>query len=400
MAVLARPSKTESAQQRIETILIEHEKQSGQTLPRPVVIEGDLCDADLDLDAFGLRWISRHCDAVVHNAASLTFRGNHRDGEPWLSNVEGTRRMLALCRCAGIRRFHYVSTAYVCGLRTGRILESELDAGQSMGNDYESSKVEAEKLVRAAAFLDAPTIYRPAILVGDSRTGYTSSFHGLYALLKLAHTLVSKVVLGATGGETLVAAFGLTGKERKNFVPVDWVSAVMTHILGRPEHHGKAYHLVARRPLPVSTMAKLLQDAVERYSTLAKESDASRCDGQWFARNFRAQMEIYQSYWRDDPEFDDTNTAAAAPHLPCAELDDAMLMRMAKFAIETNFGKRRAARLAPERRAALHAPGFLRSGAVPAPRPNGEAAREPKTVDACLPFFVDKQQPLPGGKSS
>ncbi len=67
--------------------------------------------------------------AVVHSAASLKF---HDDGcgEPWLSNIEGTRNVLSLCEVAGVRKLHYVSTAYVCGLREGTIYESELDCGQ------------------------------------------------------------------------------------------------------------------------------------------------------------------------------------------------------------------------------------------------------------------------------
>ena len=58
------------------------------------------------------------------------------------------------------------------------MLETELDVGQTPGNDYEHSKIEAERLVRAADWLDPPTIYRPSIIVGDSRTGYTATFHG------------------------------------------------------------------------------------------------------------------------------------------------------------------------------------------------------------------------------
>ena len=208
MAVLVRPSKSESARQRIETMLREWELSLETALPRPVVLEGDLSEPDLGLDNRTLDWIERHCTSVVHNAASLVFRGDDPDGEPYRSNVEGTRRMLELCRCTGVRQFHYVSTAYVCGLREGRILESDIDLGQTAGNVYEKTKLQAEMLVRAADFLDPPTIYRPAIIVGDSQTGYTTTYHGFYAPLKLAHTMASKVARGATAGDLLVAAWG------------------------------------------------------------------------------------------------------------------------------------------------------------------------------------------------
>ena len=312
----------------------------GKALPRPVVFEGTLAEPDLNLDADAVRWISQHCTSVIHSAASLSFRsGEERTVEPWVTNVNGTRHVLDLCRRTGIREFHHVSTAYVCGLRTGRILESELDVGQAFGNDYERSKVESEKMVRNADFLRSLTVYRPAILVGDSRTGYTTTFHGFFALVRLAHTLVSRLVRGATASHRVLSALGLAGHEHKNFIPVDWVSEVMTHILGHPEHFGKTYHLVTSRPISVARVGALVQRAVETYSTLASESDASQCDAEWFSRNFLSELEVYRAYWRDDPQFDDTNTVAAAPELPCPVMDDAMLMRMARYAIESNFGK-------------------------------------------------------------
>ena len=340
-------------------------------LPRPVVIEGSLAEVDLGLDGGSRRWIGRNCDRVLHNAASLTFHVAP-DGEPYLSNVEGTQRLLELCRDMGIRQFHHVSTAYVCGLRGDRCRESELDVGQAFGNDYERSKVQAETMIRRAKYLDRATIFRPAIIVGDSQSGYTSTFHGFYALLKLAHTLARWIARGSTSAEALIAAFELSGDERKNFVPVDWVSAVMTHVLGRPEHHGKTYHLVARKPLLLCRMAHVIQEAVEAYSTLADESDATRCDGAWFQQAFKDQLEIYRPYWRDDPEFDYSNTAAAAPHLPCPAMDGATAMRLAKYAIETNFGKRRRRLLKPEFDVQQHLQRFSRpaeGAAGPGQRP-------------------------------
>ncbi len=339
MAVLARPSKQESAKQRIETILARWEEDLGQALPRPVVLEGDLSEVDLDLDSPSIEWISQHCDSLIHNAASLTFYSTDRNSEPWLSNVNGTRRVLELCRVAGIRKFHHVSTAYVCGMREDRVFENELDIGQEMGNDYERSKVEAEQAIHDADFLDAPTFYRPSIIVGDSRTGYTTTFHGFYAMLKLAHALVSKVVLGATGGAPLMAELGLGGPERKNFVPVDWVSAAITHLYSRPEHHGKTYHLTSPSPTRVADMTAVIQEAVETYSTLASPDDACRCDGEWFESTFSSELAIYRAYLRDDPNFDCTNLNAAAPHLPCPDISNEMLMRTAEFAIMTNFGR-------------------------------------------------------------
>ena len=311
LAVLARSNKRESARQRIESLLSRHEAELQMTLPRPVVLEGELNEANVGLDSADLRWLSRHCCSVIHNAANLTFHSNGREGEPWQSNVDGTKRILDLCRTTGIRQVHYISTAYVCGKREGRVLETELDVGQTPGNAYEHSKIDAEKLVRSASWIDPPTIYRPSIIVGDSQTGYTSTFHGFYVLVKLAHTLVSRMVRGSTGGRLLVGGLGLSGNECKNLVPVDWVSAVFTRIFSQSKHHGQCYHLVARRPPSLALIADVIQQAVEEYSTLADEEDSFVCDGSWFIENFGRQIEIYGAYWRDDPQFDDTHRAAA-----------------------------------------------------------------------------------------
>ncbi len=345
LAVLVRPTKRASARRRIESILSHFEAELRITLPRPVVIEGELTEVDLGLDGADLRWISRHCRSVIHSAANLTFHDNGRDGEPWRSNFDGTRRILDLCRTTGIRQFHYLSTAYVCGLRQGRVLETDLDVGQTPGNAYEHSKIETEKLVLATPWIDPPTIYRPAIIVGDSQTGYTATFHGFYVMVKLAHTLVSRMVRGSTAGRFLVEGLGLTGKECKNLVPVDWVSAVFTRIFSRPAFHCRTYHLVTRRPSSITLIANVIQHAVEEYSTLADENDLFLGNGGWFLDTFRQQMEIYRAYWRDDPQFDDTHRVAAAP-LACPEMDEAMLLKLSRYAIQGNFGKdqRRGAR--------------------------------------------------------
>lgn len=345
---MVRPAKHESARQRVENLLRHWEIMLETVLPRPVVIEGDLGEADLGLDNRGVHWIERNCESVVHNAASLAFRGDDPNGEPYLSNVEGTRRMLELCRCTGIRQFHYVSTAYVCGLRTGRVLESEADVGQTPGNVYEKTKLQAELLVRRARFLDRPTIYRPSIIVGDSQTGYTTTYHGFYVPLKLAHTMASKVTRGTTAGKLLATALGIGANDRKNFVPVDWVSAVMSHIHGRPESHGATYHITSPCPPLILEWADVMQEVVEELSPFGEPDPSWNLDAEWFAATFRDQMGIYGSYWRDDPLFDGANTRRAAPHLPCPELDREMMSQLARYAIEANFGKSRREKYRPE----------------------------------------------------
>ena len=192
------------------------------------------------------------------------------------------------------------------------------------------------------------TVYRPSIIIGDSRTGFTSAYNGLYLVLKLVHTLASRVSLGSTAAEALLRMLDVKGIECKNLVPVDWVSAALTALVNRPECHGATYHLTARRPLPLVRIARVFQTAVESYSTLAEESAAERLDGEWFESSFQQQMTTYQAYWGHDPVFDSTQTIAALPDVPCPEIDEQTLLGMAQFAIKTNFGKPKPRSIKPE----------------------------------------------------
>ncbi len=338
LAVLVRPTRRASVRQRVEQMMAFWEEQLGKTLPRPVVLEGDISQENLGLDDRAQKWVAEHCTGMIHNAASLTFHSTGPESEPWRSNVHGVRHVLDLCEKTGIHEFLHMSTAYVCGLREGRVYETELDVGQERGNDYEMSKIEAEKMVHAADFIDDLTICRPAIIVGDSQTGYTSTYHGFYAALQLAYTLARSMEPDDTGWVHSEARFELSGTESKNFVPVDWVSAATAYILTHSELHGRTYHLTPRHPATVRLMANILEDATHFYAAKFVGEDAEIDDWSEVEQIFNDNIHVYNSYWRDDPVFDCTNTLEALPHLPCPHVDREMLMRMSRVAIEGNFG--------------------------------------------------------------
>ena len=77
-----------------------------------------------------------------------------------------------------------VSTAYVAGDRTGSVYEHELVVGQGFKNHYESTKFQAELWVRQRMDEIPTTVYRPAIVVGDSQNGETEKFDGPYYVLR------------------------------------------------------------------------------------------------------------------------------------------------------------------------------------------------------------------------
>ncbi|MFM9058686.1 MAG: SDR family oxidoreductase [Planctomycetaceae bacterium] len=338
LAVVVRRERRIAAATRIEAIVHHWERVLGKRLTRPTVLEGDLNAPLCGLDETAIGWVREHCDTVLHNAASLTFRGADREQEPWRSNVHGTANVLGVAKAAGLRHFHHVSTAYVCGLRTGTVCEDDLDVGQDFSNDYERSKVEAERLVRSADHLDSVTVLRPSIIVGDSRTGFTSTYHGYYVILRLGHTLIPHVPWGIITREALVQSFGVHDHDTKNLVPVDWVSAAIAHVVQTPSARGHTFHLTNPRPVPMDVITRSVEEAVKATLPDPAERTESQ-DGQWLAENLVDQMDVYRTYLRDDPVFDRTHIDAVAPHLPCPELDVTTLRRMADFAIARGFGR-------------------------------------------------------------
>ncbi|MBS0265505.1 MAG: SDR family oxidoreductase [Planctomycetes bacterium] len=347
VAVLVRPSRRATAQHRVENVMCFWDKELGRSLPRPVVLEGDITEPDLGLDARSTRWVAENCDTMLHNAASLTFLSTGPNSEPWRSNLSGTRHVLELCRNARIRNFHHVSTAYVAGLRSGRILETDLDVGQKLSNDYEQSKLQAEKIVRAADCIETLTVHRPAIIIGDSQTGYTSTYHGFYALLQAIATLAQQFTADPTGHFAVEGHFGVSGRETKNLVPVDWVSAVMSHIITHPEHHGKTYHLTPMHPVPSRLLADIFEEAIGFYGVKFEGAGQPLSGLTEYEQLFCELISVYNSYWKDDPTFDCTNTRNAAPHLPCPHIDRQLLLRMCEYAMRVKFTSPRAKAVEP-----------------------------------------------------
>jgi thioester reductase-like protein len=343
LAVLVRGNRAATACQRLETIVTELEGHLGYALPRPVLLSGDLSSPSLGLSSEMLAWVKHNVRGVLHNAASLTFEDGPPDVEPWKTNLTGTAHLLEATRELGIREFHHVSTAYVCGRRHGVIREQDLDAGQAFGNDYERSKFQAEQLVNQATWLTSRTIYRPAIIVGDSQTGFSNTFHGFYTPLRIVHLLLNSGLPVPTQAASLVHILGLHGDERKNLVPVDWVSAVIGYLFTDPRHHGEVYHITPEEATPASALCEVMETAVLQYAakhprlidaTTQQAAGRSVLD---FLASFRERMQVYQAYWRDDPQFDATHRLRHAPHLTCPIMDRDLLLKLCTFAIDVNF---------------------------------------------------------------
>jgi thioester reductase-like protein len=227
---LVRPSKQESAQDRLDAVL---RGVGGEPDPKRVIaVAGDVVQPELDLDADDRKTLA-DVDRIIHCAASVSFTLPLEESR--LINVIGTERMLALARTLPrLERFDAVSTAYVAGRRDDLVHEAELEHDRGFHNTYEQSKHESEQLLRRA-MADLPiAVHRPSIVVGDSRTGKTGAWKVLYWPLKVI----------ARG---LLPVIPYDPECRLDIVPVDFVADAILALADDPSTLGGTYHLAAGR---------------------------------------------------------------------------------------------------------------------------------------------------------
>jgi thioester reductase-like protein len=156
-------------------------------------------------------------------------------------NVSGTQHVLGLLRRApNLHRLHYVSTCYVSGTHRGRFMETDLECGQGFHNHYEATKYEAEVLVRRAMQDGVPcTVYRPSVVVGDSRTGETQKFDGPYFVIRFILRQRRVAVLPVVGNQE---------DHTLNVVPSDFVVDAIEHLSTAEVPPGLTFHLADPAP--------------------------------------------------------------------------------------------------------------------------------------------------------
>jgi long-chain acyl-CoA synthetase len=202
------------------------------TRVRPVA--GDVRSPRLGLQEDSYREFVRRVDVIVHAAADLRLDASIEDLRA--TNVEGVRHVLELAREIerdhGLERLVHISTAYVAGGRTGTIVEGPASDRFGFVSPYERSTYAGEMLVRAAMG-DVPiAIARPAMVVGDSRTGAIKTFNTVYAPLRLYLTGRLRVL-------------PMRPELRVNIVPVDHVAGAIARMVSDPAAIGSTFHLTA-----------------------------------------------------------------------------------------------------------------------------------------------------------
>lgn len=171
-------------------------------------------------------------DHVVHCAAIYDITAG--EAEQRATNVEGTRAVIELARRLGAT-LHHVSSIAVAGDFPGEYTEDDFDVGQPLPTPYHQTKFEAELLVRSAAGL-RHRIYRPAVVVGDSRTGEMDKVDGPYYFFGV----LAKLAVLPKLTPILLPDIG-----RTNIVPVDYVVDALVALMHAEGLDGRTFHLTA-----------------------------------------------------------------------------------------------------------------------------------------------------------
>lgn len=215
------------------------------------LLRGDLTAPGLGLEDGALdpdRVVEIHHLAALYDVAAPGDR-LHR------VNVEGTERVLDLAgRCGRLRGLHYVSTCYVSGRYPGRFREDQLHDAGPFNNAYEETKHRAEVAVRERIEAGLPaTIYRPAMVVGDSGTGATQKADGPYFVVRF---------LLRQPGVAVLPVVGDPEGTRVNVVPRDFVVDAIAHLSSGSADGALCYHLADPEPPTLDEALEALIRAV------------------------------------------------------------------------------------------------------------------------------------------
>ncbi|WP_216830586.1 SDR family NAD(P)-dependent oxidoreductase [Alkalihalobacterium elongatum] len=290
------------------------------------IIEGDISLEDVGLSQDAIMTLKQNqIDAVYHMAAYLSFDPKDKD-KTFHINVTGTKYLLELTKKISAKRFFHVSTAYTLG--TEVYAKEELHSlDRSFVNFYEESKCQAEHLVFSYADQFDVSIFRPSIIMGDSKTGEADTSFALYGIIKSLKLLKRRM---ERSKQTYDQPFKLLcNKEtHQNFVPVDFVSEVLIAGL-KYAKKDQIYHLTTNNPPSNEALYMLVKEALGIQSLVLVPTTY---DGELTSEEklINEPLRIFHPYWERTIVFDNTNTQHLCKEagIPPLNTDIDMLQRI------------------------------------------------------------------------
>ena len=215
-----------------------------------IAVAGDLTKPALGVADADLRKLKGKIDHLFHLAAMYDL--NASADEQKVANVEGTRHTVAFAEAVQAGCFHHVSSIAAAGLYDGVFREDMFEEAEDLDHPYFRTKHDSEGIVRREC--KRPwRVYRPAFVVGHSKTGFIDKIDGPYYFFKLIQKMRQMLppwmpTIGVEGG-------------RINIVPVDFVAAALDHIAHKRGLDRKCFHLTDPEPHRIGEVLNIFSDA-------------------------------------------------------------------------------------------------------------------------------------------
>ena len=215
----------------------------GTDATRVIPIVGDLTQPELGVAKADVEKLKGTIEHFFHLAAIYDLKASAEDQQR--ANVDGTRNTVRLAEEIGARHFHLVSSIASAGLFEGLFREDMFEEAENLDNPYFRTKHDSEGIVRKECKVPW-RIFRPAIVVGDSRTGEMDKIDGPYYFFKLIQKMRRMF-------PSWMPTIGIEGG-RINVVPVDFIVAAMDHIAHLENEDGNCFHLTDPTPMRVGDL--------------------------------------------------------------------------------------------------------------------------------------------------
>ncbi len=259
--LLERPGQPPRGQDQDPTIYVLVRKGSmkkldqlrarwGDEAARVVAIAGDLAKPGLGVSAADLAKLKGHVRHFFHLAAIYDLAADAASQEK--ANIDGTRNAVELAEAVAAGCFHHVSSIAAAGLYEGVFREDMFEEAEELDHPYFRTKHESEAIVRREC--KRPwRVYRPAIVVGHSKTGEIDKIDGPYYFFKLIQKMRNAL-------PPWIPTIGIEGG-RINIVPVDYVADALDHIAHKKGLDGGCFHLTDPEPRRIGEILNLFAKA-------------------------------------------------------------------------------------------------------------------------------------------
>ena len=352
---LGRSNNVTTLAKRIDNILKWLDKEIPTN--RLKTVEINFTQERLGLDQSKYSSLCVEADQMIHCASDTSFSERWRQ-QVFESNVFSLNNILKFAADARLQYFHYISTAYACGMN-GPVCKEQLSTATDFVNVYEESKAQAEKNI--AAFCGQTTIsysiIRPTVVYGDSRTGRSLKFNALYypirSLMAIRDIYLNDIKnnngkkselhgikMDNDGYLYLPLKIILPKSGALNLIPVNYFVDATLRVIENPTSGG-IYHLSSQTPVKLDEILKYNETFMKVKGVEIVYGDSQHTYNRNPAEElFDRYIKAYLPYMHDNRHFERTNTDKTTSNLQPPFFNNAIFKRCMDYAVEVDWGEK------------------------------------------------------------